>query len=84
MLLIGGLDPTRLLIWSQVVLSFGIPFALIPLVQIARDKQLMALAPTRRATVALAWVIAGADHRPEHRAARPAAALIRRAGGFTE
>ena len=57
-LLIWGLDPTRLLIWSQVILSFGIPFALIPLVQIARNKKLMALAPTRRATVALAWVIA--------------------------
>ena len=57
-LLIWGLDPTRLLIWSQVILSFGIPFALIPLVRIARDKTLMALAPTRRTTVALAWLIA--------------------------
>ncbi|HSU34537.1 MAG TPA: Nramp family divalent metal transporter [Propionibacteriaceae bacterium] len=57
-LLIWGLDPTRLLIWSQVILSFGIPFALIPLVRIARDKKLMALAPTRRTTVALAWLIA--------------------------
>ena len=57
-LLIWGLDPTRLLIWSQVILSFGIPFALIPLVRIARDKNLMALAPTRRTTVALAWLIA--------------------------
>ena len=27
-----GLDPTRTLVISQVVLSFGIPFALIPLV----------------------------------------------------
>ena len=57
-LLIWGLDPTRLLIWSQVILSFGIPFALIPLVRIARDKKLMTLAPTRRTTIALAWLIA--------------------------
>ena len=27
-----GLDPTEALVLSQVVLSFGIPFALIPLV----------------------------------------------------
>ncbi|MFL6027010.1 MAG: Nramp family divalent metal transporter, partial [Friedmanniella sp.] len=55
-----GADPTQLLILSQVVLSFGIPFALIPLVRIARDPALMALVPTRRATIALAWVVAGA------------------------
>ncbi len=53
-----GLDPTRLLILSQVVLSFGIPFALIPLVRIAQDRRLMALVPTRRATLAVAWVVA--------------------------
>jgi len=55
-----GLDPTRLLILSQVVLSFGIPFALIPLVRIARDRRLMALVPTHPATIAVAWVVAGA------------------------
>ena len=56
-LLIAGFDPTRLLILSQVVLSFGIPFALVPLVRRARDSRLMALAPTRRGTVLVAWVI---------------------------
>ncbi len=55
-----GADPTRLLILSQVVLSFGIPFALIPLVRIAQDKSLMALVPTRRATLAIAWLVAAA------------------------
>jgi len=53
-----GADPTQLLILSQVVLSFGIPFALIPLVRIARDPELMVLAPTRRATVGVAWGVA--------------------------
>jgi manganese transport protein len=56
-LLSAGLDPTRLLILSQVVLSFGIPFALVPLVRMARDSRLMALAPTRRGTILVAWVI---------------------------
>jgi manganese transport protein len=33
-----GFDPTRALVLSQVVLSFGIPFALVPLVKIASSK----------------------------------------------
>ena len=56
-LLAVGLDPTRLLIISQVVLSFGIPFALVPLVRIAGDSSLMELAPSRRSTVVLAWLV---------------------------
>jgi manganese transport protein len=52
-----GLDATRLLILSQVVLSFGIPFALVPLVRIASDRTLMALAPSRRITLLLAWAV---------------------------
>ncbi len=31
-----GLDPTRTLVISQVVLSFGLPFAIIPLVIFTR------------------------------------------------
>ncbi len=34
-------DPTRTLVISQVVLSFGIPFALIPLVMFTRRRDLM-------------------------------------------
>ena len=56
-LLGAGLDPTRMLIWSQVILSFGIPFALVPLVLLCRDRRLMAAAPTRPITIALAWVV---------------------------
>ena len=59
-LLATGLDPTRLLIVSQVVLSFGIPFALVPLVRTAADRGLMGLAPTRRTTVVVAWTLTGA------------------------
>jgi manganese transport protein len=36
-----GLDPTDALVGSQVVLSFGIPFALVPLLLIAADKKVM-------------------------------------------
>lgn len=36
-----GLDPTRTLVISQVVLSFGLPFAIIPLIIFTRKKQLM-------------------------------------------
>jgi manganese transport protein len=55
-LLAAGLEPTRLLIISQVILSFGIPFALIPLVRIAADRRLMTFAPTRWLTLLLAWL----------------------------
>jgi manganese transport protein len=36
-----GFDPTRALVLSQVVLSFGIPFALVPLVRFASSRTLM-------------------------------------------
>jgi manganese transport protein len=36
-----GFDPTRALVLSQVVLSFGIPFALVPLVRFASSKTMM-------------------------------------------
>ncbi len=36
-----GIDPTDALVASQVVLSFGIPFALVPLLMIAADREVM-------------------------------------------
>jgi len=36
-----GFDPTRTLVLSQVVLSFGIPFALVPLVLFTRRRDIM-------------------------------------------
>ena len=56
-LLALGLDPTELLIGSQVVLSFGIPFALVPLVRIAADDRLMHLVPTGPNVIRLAWLV---------------------------
>ncbi|MGV9409268.1 Nramp family divalent metal transporter [Nocardia sp. NPDC003693] len=53
-----GVDATRALIVSQVVLSFGIPFALIPLVRFTSDRTLMGDDVNRRLTTALAWLVA--------------------------
>lgn len=53
-----GVDPTRALIVSQVVLSFGIPFALIPLVRFTADRALMGGDANHRITTGLAWLVA--------------------------
>jgi manganese transport protein len=53
-----GVDPARSLVISQVVLSFGIPFALIPLVLFCRDRTLMGVLVNRRPTTAVAVVVA--------------------------
>ena len=53
-----GVNPTRALVISQVVLSFGIPFALIPLVLFCRDRRLMGVLVNRRSTSAAAVVVA--------------------------
>ncbi|BBY45874.1 Nramp family divalent metal transporter [Mycolicibacterium celeriflavum] len=53
-----GLDPSRALVLSQVVLSFGIPFALIPLVRLTGDRSLMGDDTNHRVTTALGWGIA--------------------------
>ena len=49
-----GLDPTRTLVISQVVLSFGLPFAIVPLILFTRRKELMGPLANRPATTALA------------------------------
>lgn len=53
-----GLDPTRTLVISQVVLSFGIPFALIPLVLFTRRSDLMGVLVNRRLTTIAASAVA--------------------------
>jgi len=44
---------------SQVVLSFGIPFALIPLLMFCRDRELMGTLVNRRITNVAAVLAAG-------------------------
>jgi manganese transport protein len=53
-----GLDPTRALVVSQVVLSFGIPFALVPLLIIARRPEVMGGLVNPRWLTAFASVLA--------------------------
>jgi manganese transport protein len=53
-----GLDPSRSLVISQVVLSFGIPFALVPLVLLTRRKDIMGALVNRRVTTVVAAIVA--------------------------
>jgi manganese transport protein len=54
-----GLDPTRTLVISQVVLSFGLPFAIIPLILFTRRADLMGVLVNKRITTIVISVIAG-------------------------
>jgi manganese transport protein len=55
-----GLDPTRSLVISQVILSFGIPFALVPLVLLTSKREIMGELVNRRVTTVAASIVAGA------------------------
>jgi manganese transport protein len=48
-----GFDPTRTLVLSQVVLSFGLPFAVIPLILFTRRRDLMGVLVNKRITTAM-------------------------------
>jgi manganese transport protein len=55
-----GLDPSRSLVISQVVLSFGIPFALVPLVVLTRRRDVMGALVNRKVTTVMASIVAAA------------------------
>lgn len=52
-----GIDATRTLVISQVILSFGIPFALVPLVMFTRRRDLMGNLVNHRITTAVATLV---------------------------
>jgi manganese transport protein len=54
----AGLNPSRTLVLSQVVLSFGIPFALVPLVWFTSRRDLMGTLVNSRVTTGVATAIA--------------------------
>jgi len=59
LVLIGvGFDPSRALVLSQVFLSFGIPFALVPLVAFTGNRDLMGTLVNRRLTMLTACFVA--------------------------
>jgi manganese transport protein len=54
-----GLDPTRTLVLSQVVLSFGLPFAIIPLAMFTSRRSVMGVLVNSRLTTILVSAVAG-------------------------
>jgi manganese transport protein len=53
-----GVSPTSALVLSQVALSFGIPFALVPLVYLTARRDVMGVHVNRRTTTAVAYGVA--------------------------
>lgn len=53
-----GVNTSAALVYSQIVLSFGIPFALVPLILITRNRSIMGEMTNGRAVTATMWVIA--------------------------
>src|SRR5271167_4729130 len=60
LLVYGEQGVTQLLLLSQVVLSFQLPFAVIPLVQFTSDRNKMGEFTNSRVTVVVAWIVAAA------------------------
>ncbi len=56
----AGMNTTSALILSQVVLSFGIPLAIIPLVRLTSRKDVMGAQVNRPSTTIVAWIFAAA------------------------
>jgi len=53
-----GMNPTDVLVFSQVVLSFGIIFALFPLIQFTRNIKIMGNLVNSKLTNVMSWLIA--------------------------
>ena len=53
-----GLDPTRTLVLSQVVLSFGLPFAVIPLIMFTVRKDVMGILVNHKITTIISIMVA--------------------------
>jgi len=54
-----GLDPLKILVLSQVVLSFALPFALVPLIMLTRRANVMQELSNSRVTNWLAYITTG-------------------------
>ena len=53
-----GFDPTRALVLSQVVLSFALPFAVIPLILLSSDRTVMGTLVNHKSTTVIASLVA--------------------------
>ncbi|MEF2280041.1 Nramp family divalent metal transporter [Deinococcus sp. YIM 134068] len=56
--ILAGLDPTQTLILSQVILSFGVPFALVPLLLFTARRDVMGVLVSRPVVTFLGWTFA--------------------------
>lgn len=54
-----GFDPTQTLVISQVVLSFGLPFAVIPLVMFTSRRKIMKVLVNHKITTIVACLVTG-------------------------
>ncbi|WP_350494284.1 Nramp family divalent metal transporter [Peribacillus frigoritolerans] len=58
LIILWGVNPSKALVMSQVVLSFGIAFALVPLIMFTSDKKIMGSLVNHKITSGAAWLIA--------------------------
>src|SRR5699024_2519277 len=57
-IILFGVNATFALVMSQVVLSFGIAFALVPLILFTSNQKLMGNLVNHRITTVIAWIVA--------------------------
>ncbi len=58
LIILWGVNPSKALVMSQVVLSFGIAFALVPLIMFTSNEKIMGSLVNHKITSGAAWVIA--------------------------
>ena len=59
-ILASGANPTQALVWSQVLLSMGLPLVLVPLARFTGDRRLMGQWTNGRVMAAIAWIVVAA------------------------
>ncbi|MGE1162966.1 Nramp family divalent metal transporter [Peribacillus simplex] len=58
LIILWGVNPSKALVMSQVILSFGIAFALVPLIMFTSNKKIMGNLVNHKITSGTAWLIA--------------------------
>ncbi|PEZ83569.1 Nramp family divalent metal transporter [Bacillus sp. AFS017274] len=58
LIILWGVNPSKALVMSQIVLSFGIAFALVPLIMFTSNEKIMGSLVNHKITSSVAWLIA--------------------------
>ncbi|WHY55479.1 Nramp family divalent metal transporter [Peribacillus simplex] len=58
LIILWGVNPSKALVMSQIVLSFGIAFALVPLIMFTSNEKIMGSLVNHKITSGIAWLIA--------------------------